>query len=53
MGGVSRIDGKPHHAFATGFFLQSLHVRSVVMLAHEGAARVVPFQHDVLAFEVR
>jgi hypothetical protein len=47
------IDGQPDHSFARILILQFLHVAAAVMLLHERAFRVKPFEHDIFALVLR
>src|SRR5207247_10183474 len=51
-GGIG-IDGKPDNSFACVLILQFLHVAAAVMLLHERAFRIKPFEHDIFAFVLR
>ena len=50
--GRRRIDRQPDDAFAGELLLQLLHVFALVVLLHEGAARIEPFQDDVFPLEI-
>ena len=51
-GGIG-INRQPYDAFAGVFLLQLLHVAAAVMLFHERAFRIEPFEHDSLALVLR
>src|SRR5262245_4280775 len=46
---VGRVDREPDDVATRKFLLQRLHVAARVVLAHERALGVRPFEHDVLA----
>ena len=47
------IDGQPDHSFTRVLILQFLHVAAAVMLLHEWAFRIKPFEHDIFALVLR
>jgi len=47
------IDGQPDHSFARILILQFLHVATAVMLLHERAFRIKPFEHHIFALVLR